>query len=380
MLKKLLIVFFFIGVLLACSHHEKKSTQMNIVTVTSDTVSTPLYYAGIIQPLKSMVITSPSEGVIEDTYFHYGDFVKKGQLLFSINSEKFQTDYKAALMQYIKSKNEFNTNKSQLSEGVFLHKNQLISDDDFKMRQTNFYNAQLSLLQAKDVLSRLLKQLNIKEYNLYSLKISDIDKITNALHMQSNSEKLQLFSPADGVALLSVKSDNSSDKKFEKGEAVKQGDVLALIGDAHGFSVRISVNEFDINQLKVGQAVKVTGAAFPDFTLKGFVSSVDHQAQVNQNGIPNFSAEVQVSNLTSQQLAVIHIGMSAKVEINIQEASQIMVPLAGVTEKNGIAYVQLQDSQGKKVRDIEVKTGKTTADSIVILSNLKVGDKIVVPN
>ncbi|MDR3490595.1 MAG: efflux RND transporter periplasmic adaptor subunit [Gammaproteobacteria bacterium] len=380
-MKSKIIVLMIICAFIWSYHHSESKTAgtTRIMTVTDKSASTILYYSGIIQPLKSIVVTMPAEGIVDDMKFNYGDTVQAGQLLFTVSSEKFQTDYKAALMDYIKNKNEFDTSNTKLKEGLFLHKNELISDDDFKMRQTDFYNAQLSMLQAKEVLSRLLKQLTIKDNHFFDLNISDIDKITSALHVQAGAQKLQIISPATGIALLPTKTDGSSDKKLGKGDQVKQGDVLALIGDGHGISVRINVNEFDINQLKVGQHVNVTGSAFSDFVLAGTITGVDHQAQLNVNGIPSFSAEVAVPMLTPKELEVIHIGMSAKVEVNVEEAAELTVPIVAVSEKQGVAYVKKQDPTSKKFIDVPVKIGKTTADSVVVLSNLKVGDKIVVP-
>ncbi len=61
-------------------------------------------------------------------------------------------------------------------------------------------------------------------------------------------------------------------KRIIKGDQVKQGDVLAVIGDNDGLMVHIEVSEFNINQLKIGQKVQVTGAAFPNFILQGMIA------------------------------------------------------------------------------------------------------------
>jgi HlyD family secretion protein len=374
----LLLVILF--TLTRCHHHEAStSTHSSIITVESHPLASSLFYAGSIQPLKAIAVISPADGVIEEMPFHYGDAIKAGSLLFTINSEKFQTDYKTALVQYVKARSDLSNNQNQLYQGEFLHKNKLISDDEFKIRQTNFYNAQLAFVQAKDSLGKMLKQLNVTGINLYDLSISDIEKINKALHMQGDEQKLRVVAPSSGVALLPAKNDSSGvEKKMGKGEQVKQGDVLALIGDGKGISVHISINEFDINQIKVGQHVKVTGTAFPDYSLEGEIAGVDHQAQANQSGIPNFSADVVVASLTPAQQKAIYIGMSAKVEVDIEEPALITVPLAAVTEKNGNAFVKLQDPNTGAWQDHPVKTGKTTADSVVILENLKVGDNIAV--
>ncbi len=363
----------------ACSQ-EKNTSKGHELTIEEHAFSTPLFYSGTVQPLKTLVVPSVADGIVLDMPFQYGDEVKAGQLLFTISSTKFMTDYKAAFMQYIKAKNEFNNSQTQMQEAEFLHKNQLISDDEYKLKKSNFYSNQLALLQAKDALENLLNQLNIKGIDLYQLSIFDIDKITQAMNLQMNEGKnLQILSPASGVVLSAGKEDGEI-KKIAKGDAIKQGDVLAVIGDMSGLSVHIKVNELTVNQLKIGQKVKVTGMAFANETLAGEIKQIDKQAETANNGMPVFSVEVMVPHLTPEQQKEIHVGMSAKVEINIEEKPQIMVPLKAINEKNGAYYVQLYDKKTRMIREAAVTPGKTTVDSVAILSGLKPGEAIVIPD
>jgi len=371
------ILFIFLFFLSACSQEPKQSNQHMIIEKKS--VSNTLYYTGTIQPLTTVVIPSPADGMVVEMPFQYGEPVKAKQLLFKISSTKFLADYKTALMQYIKTKNEFSSNETQLNEAKFLHKNLLISDDDFKIKQSNFYASRLALLQAKDSLALLLHQLDIKNVNLYNLSIADIDKITQALHLQENSENLLIQAPVDGIVLAFNKSEDEN-KKISKGDAVKQNDVLAVIGDMTGVSVRIKVNELTINQLKPGQNVKVTGIAFPEDTLLGKIKRVYRQGETTNGGLPTFTVEIGVSQLTEAQQKYIHPGMSAKIAIDIDENPQILIPINSIHEKDGKSYVQLHNIQSGKNIEVSVKTGKTTMDSIAILDGLKMGDEIVIPN
>lgn len=377
-LSDLCLLMFFVLSLQACSQ-KPTLPRDHIVTIESNSLSHTLFYSGVIQPLKTLVVPSPADGVVVDMPFQYGEQVKPGQLLFIISSSKFLTDYKSALMQYIKAKNDFNNGQMQLGEADFLHKNQLISEDDFKTKQSNYYAAQLALLQAKDTLENLLQQLNIKNINLYTLTITDIDKITQAMHLQMSSENLRILSPASGIILSPNKNEEES-KKTNKGDVVKQGDILAVIGDMNGISVRIKVNELTINQLHVGQKVKITGIAFPNYILEGEIKRVDRQGEISGGGLPTFTVEVSVLTLTKAQQKEIHVGMSAKVEILIADESKISVPIAAVKEKNGDAFIQVYDVATQMKHEVAVKTGKTTMNSITILSGLKIGDKVVVPN
>lgn len=367
-----------LGLSLAGCSRQSNSSSNHVITIESKAYANTLFYSGTIQPFKTLVVTTPADGAVTEMPFQYGESVNSGQLLFMISSAKFLTDYKAALMAYIKAKSDFNNAKMQFSEAEFLHKNQLISDDDFKMKKSSYYTAQLGLLQSKDALENLLKQSDIKDINLNELSIANVDKIMQALRLQASSENLRIIAPANGIILASSKNEEES-KKIAKGDVVKQGDVLAVIGDMNGLSVRIKVNELTVNQLKIGQKVEVSGIAFPDYTLKGEISRIDRQGESTSGGLPTFSVLVIVPKLTSQEQKTIHVGMSAKVEIKIEEEPQILVPIGALFEKNGNSYVQVFDKH-KKVQEVAVKTGKTTVDSVAILAGLKAGDKIVVAN
>jgi HlyD family secretion protein len=379
MIKREIMKFFILLCLLcfltACGQQHNDKNE--IITVQPHSLGTPLYYSGIIQPLKTTIVTTPAEGVVTDMTFHYGDVVYKNHPLFIISSDKFQTDYKNALMAYIKAKTDFINNQTQLREGEFLHKNQLISDDDFKSKQTNFFNSQLGLIQAKDALSIYLKQMDLQGMDLFSLSIENIDKINQVLHTQNVLRVLQIASPNNGIILLPT--DNNTDgqlKKIAKGDQVKQGDVLAMIGDVSGLMIHINVNELNVNQLKIGQKVKITGPGFPDIELQGEISSIDRQGEVTQGGMPLFPVDILVPKLTEMQQKIIHIGMSAKVEIQTEDETVITVPLSAVNDKNGVSYVTV--IKNGKIKEIPVKTGKTTQDSVVIMSNLNPGDQVVI--
>lgn len=376
--------FFFIMVLIAglytCARHHPETKQHSTQRITEPKpVSSRLYYSTIVEPIKTVVITTPAEGVINEMPFHFGDEVKQGQMLFSISSDKFQSDYKTALMQYIKAKTEYTNNQTQLRESEFLHKNQLISDDDYKAKQTSFYNARLTMVQAKDALDNMQKQIDLKGVNLYDLKIENIDKITQLLHEQNALRQIRIVSSTSGVVLLPNKDESGSGelKKISQGDSVKQGDVIAVIGDISGLALRINVNEFNINQIKLGQSVKVTGAAFPDFELEGKITAIDHQGEVTQGGSPVFSVEVIVPALTREQQSVIHMGMSAKVAIEINDSSKITVPIKAIIQKNGKTFVTIKNEKTGNVRELAVKTGETSIDSVVIESELPLGEKIV---
>ena len=374
----LFIAFICLNGLLNC--HKESRSEKDILTIKRKQITNALFYSGVIKPIRTEVVTAVADGIVTERAFQYGQQINQGQLLFQISSNKFLADYKTALMAYIKAKNEFDTTKGQSAEAKFLYQHQLISKDEFNLKKSSYYTAQLSLLQTKDALENLTRQLSLQTLNPYHLSITDIDQINKVMHLKKNAQpNIHISSPTNGIVLSSRKS-GGENKKIHKGDAVKQGDVLAIVGDMSGISISIKVNELTVNQLHVGQPVKITGIAFPDIVLNGVLQQVDQQGEINHSGLPLFSAVVIVGHLGPSAKKVIRIGMSAKVEIDIDEAKQITVPINALNEQAGKAFVTLYNERSGKTLKRKITTGKTTFDSVIVLSGLSEGDKIVIPH
>lgn len=378
-MNKILCHLFIIFLsLIATSCEKNKKTTNQVITVIEENINQPLYYTGIIKPIKTEVIPSPIDGVIVAMPFSYGEKVKKGQLLFTLSSTKFISDYKTALMQFLKTKNDFNISKSQLKEAEFLHQNELISDDDFKMKQSNFYSAQLAFLQARDALDHLFKQIHVTNIDLNDISITNVDKIKQVMNLQQTSENLNITSPKDGIVLAISKNDEN--KKINCGDAIKQGDVLAQIGEMGGLSVNIKVNELAINEIKLGQKVNVEGVAFEEEHLIGTVTSIDKQADVSSANLPTFNVMIQVTQLSEEARKKIYPGMSARVVIFLSQDSKIAIPIKALQEKDGQYFVTKWDAQTQKKSVAAITLSKTTLDKVLVQTGLKKGDQIVLPD
>lgn len=371
----MMIVLFLLA---ACSR-EPRVNNADVVTVQSESITNHLYYSGTITPEKTVVLASPADGVVINMFFQYGDLVKKGQPLFEISSTKFLSDYKSALLDYIKAKNDFMQNKTQLNETEFLHKNLLISDDDYQSKKSAYYASQLAYVQAKDALSVYLKQMHSDDVNLYQLSISDIDKINQAIHFNENTDNITLTAPATGLVLSPMKDDSDPTKKINKGDAVKQGDTLVMMGDMSSVVASFKVNELTIGQIKVGQAVTMTGVAFPNMELHGSVIRVDKQGDTSNGGMPSFLVEV-ASPLDESSQHNIYPGMSTNIDVTIAEPSHIMIPIRALLESDTQSYVRIIDAKTHQLKKIAVVTGQTTPTEVEIQQGLHAGDRLVVPH
>ncbi len=377
-----------VAIFSACSDNKAKNSNQKyqIITVNKKASNTVLYLSGTINPLDIVNVPSPADGTVAKIYFHYGQTVKKNDILLTINSNKLMEQYQDALTGYLKAKDSYLNNKLKMEGSEDLYKSGLISRNEYEQDRSALADAYLSYNESQSKLQTIL--VSTKGYlteteDLTNLTIEDIDKVRKALAVNLN--ELTIRSPTYGIILMPLKDDDSGSgsgdtKQLKEGSSVKENGTLVSIGDFKGLSIKVNINEININFIQPGQKVVVTGVAFPNITLQGHVSSVDVQAvSSDSGGLPTFPVTVVVPNLTEKQRETIHIGMSAQVELTVEGAKQIIVPIKAVIQKDNVPFVEKVISEKPlKTKLIQVVTGQPDVNEVVIKEGLQVGDKILV--
>ena len=130
----------------------------------------------------------------------------------------------------------------------------------------------------------------------------------------------QLLAPVSGVVLQPPDSDSSSKRSdlVAVGSRVSKGQAVLSIGNLETMSVRAKVDEIDVNKVRVGQPVVITGDALDDMELNGTVTTIAAQASgesAARSGMAAFAVTVEIRHLTPDQRARVHVGMSASLSI-----------------------------------------------------------------
>lgn len=338
-------------------------------TVIAQPLVAPLYFTGIIMPYQVENISSPIDGAVKAIYFNYGQNVEKGQILFEVSSSKLQQIFQEALSSYLKNLDDYNDKNRQYKASINLRKLQFISDDDFYSKKNARDESYLLLIESQTKLKETLVKLGLNtDVNKY--KKMGRSEITDLL--TNKPDEIKIKAPISGIALSPI---DNSDQAIVQGSAVKQDQVLTTIGALNSLSIIVKVSEVDIEKIHSGLNVKITGPAFPGVILNGFVDSVDNQATSDGTSLPTFPVRIKVNQLSKSQQKKIHIGMSAKVEIDIESKHVIKVPIKAIYQKNNQTFVNVRDHN--KINSVAVVTGDTTLDSVIIKSGLKSGDNIV---
>lgn len=375
--------------LASCGKHPSESTQPNtIMTVESKAYSNTLYFNGYIQPLEVVPVTSAIAGVISAKLFQFGDKVNKHQLLYKVRPSTDKNSIQTALSTFLQSKEAVSTSKTQLQANELLHKNGLLSDNEYHSGIADFYNKELAFIQAENSLKDALK--NYPDLDkAFALKLSDIHQVKELIDLMSEQKNIPIYAPEAGVALIASNNSGGGNNSESTGGStvsgnaavgsqINVGDLLVNIGNLTGIILKINVDEISIQNIKVGQMATVTNIAFPDLKMIGKVTSIAAEADSSSGAQPTFVVKITVASLTPTEKEELRIGMSANIAIKVDYPPKILIPISAVVTQQGSTFVNVIDPKTQKPLLKDVQTGQTTNDSVVILSGLNVGDKILV--
>jgi len=161
----------------------------------------------------------------------------------------------------------------------------------------------------------------VADASLASAKAT-VDQSDSAVkRAQRNLDYCTINSPVDGVVI---------DRRVNIGQTVvstQSASSLFLIAkDLRQMQVWVAVNEADIGNIHVGQAVTFTCDAFGDRVFKGTVEKMRLNAQMTQNVVV-YTVEVQTSNADLTLLPY----LTANVDFEVQRADNVLnVPNAAL--------------------------------------------------
>lgn len=361
---------------LACgsSYPEKKTPHTYVVK--RETLHNTLFFTGNIQPLFETVLSSPMDATLETMNFQYGQLVKKNDVVMTLNSFELQKQFNDTLTEYLKAKDSYAITQAKFIGTEDLWKAGLIAKNNFIGEKSGLAIARLTLMQTSRKLTELLEKTDEgNTMDLSNLNITEFDKVKQALN--SNHNRIHLKTSTGGIMLYPPKSGDDKGAQISIGSTLKAAQPIAIIGDLSGIRVNIDIPEIDIDKVKPGMKARITGIALGKQVLDGELVSVNRQASAgNGNGLPSFSAVVEVTKLTPTQQSWIKVGMSASIQLLVESESQLLLPIAAVRQEKGISIVSVQQKNGS-LKNTKVSTGTSLSDRVMIESGLKEGDVVV---
>ncbi|GJM07272.1 MAG: lipoprotein [marine bacterium B5-7] len=358
------------------STHKKTASHADFVVQYAQDAK-HLSFSSTVAPLSIENIPSPVDGTVKSMHFHYGEMIKDKEVLLALQSDTLEKNYQSAITDFISKKSAWLNEQQKFKGTKALRKAGIVPENDFRSEQSSYNNAYLSFLQSKWKLEDVLVTVGLNFKTVQKLDVTNQDAVYKVLTAKADTLKIHASRP--GIALLPTKANSTQlEAALVSGSQIKKNQALLAIGDMQGIQLSLDVDEMHVDGIKVGQTVTIDSVAFPGIILHGKVSSVSHQAhQDSGSGLPVFPVLVTVKKLPPHALEKIHVGMTAKVNVNIDASKTIEVPLSAVTMNNGKPSITLRQADGS-TKKISVKTGNTQENTVIITDGLKPGDHIVI--
>ena len=437
----LAVLIAVIGVYASTVYSKKGLITVQTGNVVRQDLTSLVTASGEIKPKNYINIGANAQGELREILVKEGDRVRKGQLLARIENVQPEADVqaqKAALnsaeadsnaseagvkaadenlrtMQAAidKDKADLDRAKADFDRSQSLFNEHLISKQDFELKKFS-YDAQLATLHQSEmrlVQARAQREQTAAQLTSMQRRISQSQ--AGLVKVNDLLQKRNAYAPLDGVV---------TNLPVREGETVVPGiqnspaSTIMTIADMSLITAEVKVDETDIVNVKLNQAVDVTIDAIPNKTFKGHVSEIGNTAILRSTGIaasqsaissqeakdfkvvvaldnppaeirPGLSCTAKITTatrknvisipiqaLTVRQKGQLEAKPDAKTKTGAQAATKLD-PVAEKAKKEEIQGVFVVDN-GKAVFK-KVETGITGATDIEVLTGLNDGDQII---
>lgn len=322
-------------------------------------VDSNVYISGTVEANDSRSISFLGGGLVDEVYVKAGDKITANQVLAKINSDKLDSELKKLMNELSISKDELNKMKNKgVGDQSAVLKNAQVTYDNAKKT----YEANLSLQKSgaisTDEVSKSKQQVDLSKVALdnaqltYTQAKSNVDigisqkriESTNITirDLQKDIEKTLVKTPIQGtVTLVNAKT----------GEVLPNNGVLLNIEDLDNKIVKAYVSENEINRIKLGQLVEITGTSIKGKTFTGEVTYIA-PGTIRQDNSKNVKVEVKIK--LKENVVELRPGFNVNLEIKTASRENVLlVPFEAINT----------DPDGKKfVNVIETKDGKTSKE------------------
>lgn len=381
----LLIAFSF-----ACS--EKEAQQVPTGKVTKGTFYIDIYEEGEIEAINAINISSPfiswrygnlkiteivKDGqevqagdtliVFDPSEVHKGIVEAEGRLEISLAElEKMKAQQESDLEE-LKADYEVTRISQEISK-INLDAAGYESEIKKKEIRLNLDKADIALERAKEQIESRIK-IQKEEIKQKSLSIEQDRARLKEAH--ETLKMLSVVTPAPGIAIIS--RNWSSGNKFQIGDQCWAGFPLIRLPDLSALKATVKINEVDIAKISKGLNVEIKPDAFSDSIFTGTVNSVANLA-VNKDGsskIKVFPVEILVNSTDKNLLP----GLTVSCRIIIDKIDNVLyLPLDAIKAEGDKNFVYKKKGSGYD--KVEVETGASNSDFIVITNGLNEGDEV----
>ncbi|HAI94691.1 MAG TPA: efflux RND transporter periplasmic adaptor subunit [Xanthomonadaceae bacterium] len=269
-------------------------------TVERGDIRVAISSTGTLSAISTVTVGSQISGQVTDVLVDYNDKVSKGQIVARIDPSTYQAQIEQGTAQ-------INAARATLANAQATLRNAQLDYTRKAELGTNKLVAQSDVDLAKAALDQAHASVNSAQQQI-------AQQTASTQTTRLNLDRTVIRSPVDGVVLT---------RSIEPGQTVAANfsapELFTIAEDLSKMKIELAVDESDIGQVKVGQAVSFTADAFPDRQFKGTVEQVRLSATTTNN-VVTYPVIVTVDNSDGTLLP----GLTVNAEIEVSKRSDVL--------------------------------------------------------
>lgn len=197
------------------------------------------------------------------------------------------------------------------------------------------------------------------------------DKAASAMKQaETNATRMEIQSPIPGLAVIRSVWKSNNMTEIQEGEEVRAGVPVLDIVNPSVMRVRTRVNQADINELKIGQPVRIGLDAYPDLSFTGRVAQISPLG-VTSTLSPKVRGFVVLIDVNGSHPNLMP-DLTASIDVElVRVAGALVVPRDSVWYDGDRPFVRVR--KGDRFEDRSVTVGAMNAHEVVISSGLEDG-------
>lgn len=288
----------------ACSRKQRDVVALPTSTISRGNIAVRVQATGTVEPIDPVDIKSKANGMVIQMPVEVGSVVKRGELLAQVDPRDVRNQYDQAVADDVVS----------AASLVTVLRNQARKDSLFAQRviaASEHDSTKSTLASAKADLTEKRASLDLAR-----------QKLEDATVRAPISGTIVSRPVTQGQIITSAMSANG-------------GTTLMTVADLGRVRMRVTIDEVEMGNIRVGESASVAVDAFRERTFEGVIEKIEPQAVVTQ-GVTFFPVMVNIDNKDGLLLP----GMNGEVTIRAADLSNVaQIPIDATRSTSELAPV-----------------------------------------
>ena len=290
--------------LAACEQKSSQTTALPTSDVTRGDIAVRVQATGAVEPINPVDIKSKAGGALTSLPVEVGSVVQAKQLLAQIDPRDVKSKFDQAVADDVVSLASLERALRDQARKDTLFARKVITISEHDSTKATIAAARSAMVQSRASLD-LARQ---------SLEDASIESPIAGTVIARPVTPGTIVTPATGQA---------------------QGTTLMTIADLRQVRMRVTIDEVEMGNVRVGQSATVNVDAYPDHQFNGTIEKVEPQAVVTQ-GVTFFPVQITIDN----REGLLMPGMNGEVRIKAADLSNVVqVPIDAIRATNELAPV-----------------------------------------